>query len=208
MTYTISSGKSFVQQFKCCLCSTKKELRLPGWGRQKLPQLLSTRCCLAVEAALKPGQKRHEHFFVKRIYFNSPVHWPQRWQRWCRPPLRGVMSCPCTVRAPPPSCERTAEKIRAWTRYPTSRSRTSSRRCPCRCPPGTSGFAPSLCPKDIQPTLQPLLRQDLFFILTFCICTCSIKCAYLPYNLPQIQEPLLMLGISLFCCWFVSSLQG
>ena len=77
------------------------------------------------------------------------------------------MSCPCTVRAPPPSCERTAEKIRAWTRYPTSRSRTSSRRCPCRCPLGTSGFAPSLCPKDIQPTLQPLLRQDWFLSLLF-----------------------------------------
>ena len=52
--------------------------------------------------------------FLSKGYFskfNSPVHWPRRWRRLCRLPPRGEMSCPCTVRAHPPSCERTAEKI-------------------------------------------------------------------------------------------------
>ena len=92
-----------------------------------------------------------------------------------------------------------------WTRCSTSRSRTSSRRCPCRCPVETSGFAPSPCPKDIQPTLQLLLSQDWFRIrIGYIYVIWSIKCAaYLPYSLPQIQEPLSFLVIRLICCWLI-----
>ena len=91
-----------------------------------------------------------------------------------------------------------------WTRCSTSRSRTSSRRCPCRCLVETFGFAPSLCPKDIQPTLRLLLKQDWFRILVgYIFSLWSIKCAYLPYSLLQIQEPLSFLLIRVICCWLI-----
>ena len=95
----------------------------------------------------------------KIIKINSPAHSPRRWRRWCRPPPRGETSCPGTIRPPPLSWEPTAEKIHAWPDFPTSRSRTSSQRFPCRFQLARSGSEPSLCPKDSQPTLQLLLRE-------------------------------------------------
>ena len=178
----------------------------PGWVRQRLLQLLSTRCCLAVEAALEPDWRRHKYFFVKRmfqeIWFTCALT-PKVTAFMPATPKRGDV-IPLYSPRNPSFLWTNRWKNHAWTRYPTSRSRTSSRRFPCRCPLETSGFAPSLCPKDNQPTPQLLLCQDLF-----CIFICCIKRAYLPYNLRQTQEPLSLLVFPLFFYRFVCSLlQG
>ena len=158
----------------CCQFSTKSKWSPQNttWAQEKNKQMIhlnkaSTRSCNGyrgngvwlrklLENLGRNGIKDHVWKIIK---INSPAHSPRRWRRWCQPPPRGGTSCPGTIRPPPLSWEPTAEKIHAWPDFPTSRSRTSSQRFPCRFQLARSGSEPSLCPKDSQPTLQLLLRQ-------------------------------------------------